>query len=291
MWQVTEMAEKLGFFLGCIMPMRYPGIESATREVLKELGVELADLEGASCCPAPGVMRSFDQDTWLAIGARNLAIAQEMGVDILTICNGCYDTLFETAHKLNNDLEALARINKILKQVGIEYKGKTQVRHFVEYLANEIDIDAIKSKVKENGDKKMKAAVFYGCHFLKPSTIKKIDNPERPRIFDDIVEALGVESIEYKDKGSCCGAGGGVRARSPDVALKMTKENLVNMQDAGADFIVDCCPFCHLQFDVGQAELKEFQIPVLHLMQLMAMKFGLDKDKLGLEAHRTPVKL
>lgn len=281
----------MGFFLGCIMPMRYPGIESATREVLKALGVEIMELDGASCCPAPGVMRSFDQDTWLALGARNLTIAQEQGVDILTICNGCYDTLFETAHKLNHDPEALARINKILKQVGAEYKGKTQVRHFVEYLANEIDIDSIKSKVKENGDKKLKAAVFYGCHFLKPSTIKKIDNPERPRIFDDIVEALGVESVEYKDKGSCCGAGGGVRAKTPDVAMKMTKENLVNIKDAGADVIIDCCPFCHLQFDVGQAELKEFQIPVLHLMQLMGLKFGLDKDKLGLEVHRTPVKL
>ena len=281
----------MGFFLGCIMPMRYPGIESATREVLKALGVELVELKGASCCPAPGVTRSFDQDTWRAVAARNLVIAQNAGVDVLTICNGCFDTLFETAHQLNHDKEALAKVNKVLKEIGMEYKGETAVRHFVEYLHREIGLDAIKSKVKKNGGKPLKAAVHYGCHFLKPSTVKKIDNPERPTIFDEIVEALGVESVEYKDKGTCCGAGGGVRARTPDVALKMTKENLTNMKAAGVEVIVDCCPFCHLQYDMGQAELKEFQIPVLHLSQLMGLRFGLDREKLGLEAHKTPVKL
>jgi len=285
------MAEKIGFFLGCIMPMRYPGIESATREVLKSLGVEIVELKGASCCPAPGVMRSFDQETWLAIAARNLVIAQELGVDILTICNGCFDTLFESAHKLNNDEKAMKRINNILKDIGMEYKGKTRVRHLVEYLRNEIGVDAISARVKDNGDKKLRGAVFYGCHFLKPSNVKKIDNSERPTIFDDIVEALDVESGDYKDKGSCCGAGGGVRARTPDVALKMTEENLTNMKDAGVDMIIDCCPFCHLQYDVGQVELKKFEIPVLHLSQLMGLKFGLEKDKLGLEAHKVPVKL
>jgi heterodisulfide reductase subunit B len=285
------VSKKMGFFLGCIMPMRYPGIESATREVLKALGVELVELKGASCCPAPGVTRSFDQDTWRAVAARNLVIAQNAGVDVLTICNGCFDTLFETAHQLNHDKEALAKVNKVLKEIGMEYKGETAVRHFVEYLHREIGLDAIKSKVKENGGKPLKAAVHYGCHFLKPSTVKKIDNPERPTIFDEIVEALGVESVEYKDKGTCCGAGGGVRARTPDVALKMTKENLTNMKAAGVEIIVDCCPFCHLQYDMGQAELKEFQIPVLHLSQLMGLRFGLDSEKLGLEAHKTPVKL
>lgn len=281
----------MGFFLGCIMPMRYPGIESATREVLKALGVELVELKGASCCPAPGVTRSFDQNTWRAIAARNLVIAQNAGVDVLTICNGCFDSLFETAHQLNHDKEALAKVNKVLKEIGMEYKGETSVRHFVEYLHKDVGLEAIKSKVKENGGKPLKAAVHYGCHFLKPSTVKKIDNPERPTIFDDLVEALDVVSVEYKDKGTCCGAGGGVRARTPDVALKMTKENLTNMKAAGVDVIVDCCPFCHLQYDIGQAELKEFQIPVLHLSQLMGLRFGLDKEKLGLEAHKTPVKL
>jgi len=281
---------KYAFFLGCIMPLRYPGIESSTREVFGSLGVELVDMQGASCCPAPGVMRSFDQTYWMAVAARNLAIAEKMGMDVLTICNGCFDTLFEVAHKLNHDPELRKKINKILRDSGgPEYNGTVKVRHFVELLYRDVGLDAIKAKVK--GGKNLKAAVHYGCHFLKPSNIKKIDDSERPHVFDDIVEAAGMTSIAYKDKGMCCGAGGGVRARTPDVALKMTKENLVNMTAAGADVIVDCCPFCHLQYDVGQAQLKEFKIPVLHLSQLLGLAFGLDREKLGLEVHQVKVNL
>ncbi len=281
---------KYGFFLGCIMPLRYPGIESSTREVMDALGVELVDMQGASCCPAPGVMRSFDQTYWMSVAARNLVIAQKMGVDVLTICNGCFDTLFEVAHKLNHDPEMRKKVNKILKEAGVdEYQGNVNVRHFVELLYKDVGVEAVRAKAKSG--KGMKAAVHYGCHFLKPSNIKKIDDAERPHIFDDIVEAAGVTSVPFKDKGTCCGAGGGVRARTPDVALKMTKENLMNMQAAGAEVIVDCCPFCHLQYDAGQAQLKEFGIPVLHLSQLLGMAFGLDKAKLGLEVHQTKVNL
>jgi heterodisulfide reductase subunit B len=283
---------KYAFFLGCIMPLRYPGIESSTREVMNALGVELADIEGASCCPAPGVMRSFDQNYWLSIGARNLALVEKMGTDVVTICNGCFDTLFETAHKLNHDPELRKKVNKTLRDAaGLEYNGTVNVRHFVELLYKDVGLEAIKAKVK--GGTNLKAAVFYGCHFLKPSNIKKIDDAERPHIFDDIVEAAGMTSVAYKDKGMCCGAGGGVRARTPDVALKMTKENLTNMTDAGVEVIVDCCPFCHLQFDVSQVQLKELQnkIPVLHLSQLLGLAFGLDKEKLGLEVHQVKVNL
>ena len=286
------MANKYGFFLGCIMPPRYPGIESSSREVLASLGVELADMKGASCCPAPGVTRSFDQTYWMAVAARNLMIAEKMGVDIVTICNGCFDTLFETAHKLNHDAEARKKVNKILKEAtGSEYNGTVNVRHFVELLYRDVGLEAIRAKAKPG--KNLKAAVHYGCHFLKPSNVKKIDDSERPHVFDDIVEAAGVTSVAYKDKGMCCGAGGGVRARTPDVALKMTAENLKNMNAAGVDVIVDCCPFCHLQYDVGQVQLKDLpnKIPVLHLSQLLGLAFGLPKEKLGLEVHQVKVNL
>ena len=198
---------KYALFLGCVAPARYPGVELATREVCKALGIELVELEGANCCPAPGVIKSFDQNTWLAVAARNLALAEKQGVDIITICNGCYGSLFDAAHILNNDPEKLAAVNKILSEVGLQYNGKTKVHHFAEVFYKDLGIDAIKAKFTNPLD--VNVAVHYGCHFLKPSNLKNLDDPERPKILDELVEATGAKSIDYKDKQMCCGAGRG----------------------------------------------------------------------------------
>jgi heterodisulfide reductase subunit B len=273
------------------MPNRYPGIEKATKQVFSNLGVDLKDFTGASCCPAPGVTRSFDQTTWMTIGARNLAIAEGMGENILTVCNGCHGSLYESAHMLHDD-KLRGTANEHLGKIGKEYKGGTKVYHFAEVLYKDITPDAIREKVKQKLD--INVAPFYGCHFLKPSKEKNIDNPERPRLLDDLIEATGATSVEYRDRMTCCGAGGGVRARTPDLALQFTQKHLENMRGAGVDCIVDVCPFCHLQFDGGQKDLnidEKDQIPVLHLSQFYGLAFGVDKSELGLELNTTPVKI
>lgn len=283
---------KYALFLGCIAPLRYPGIESATRAVLQNLDVDFEDLEGASCCPAPGVIKSFDRETWIALGARNLALAEEKGADIITICNGCYGSLFEAAVELNGNPQKLEEANKILASINRKYNGTTKVRHFAELLYREVGIDKISASVKHKQNN-LRAAVHYGCHFLKPSKMKKIDDPEHPKMLDELVEATGAQSVWYKDKQMCCGAGGGLRARTKEVALKMTAEKIENIKNAGCNCIVNICPFCHLQFDIGQGELGKGKegIPIIHLSQLLAIAFGLPSDKLGLSAHAVPVKI
>jgi len=279
---------KYAFFLGCIAPLRYPGVEKSTRVVCEKLGIELVDLTDASCCPAPGVIKSFSKDAWLAAAARNLALAEKQGLQIVTICNGCYGSLFEAAHELNHHPEVLAKANKYLKEIGMEYKGTTVVRHFAEVLYKEVGVEAIKKKISK--PLSYKVATFYGCHFLKPGDIKNLDNTENPHILDDLVEATGAASLPRKQKTLCCGAGGGVRAAFGDVAKEFTKTNFENIKESGAQYIIDICPFCHLQFDSSAKELG-FDIPVLHLSQLYGVAMGMSEKELGLTAHMTPVKL
>ena len=279
---------KYAFFLGCIAPLRYPGIEKSTREVCKALDIELVDLKDASCCPAPGVIRAFNKKTWLAAAARNLALAEKEGLPIVTICNGCYGSLFDAAHELKENPELLKEVNTILAQVGMEYKGTAVVRHFAEVLYNEVGVDKIKAKI--TNPLSYKVAAFYGCHFLKPSAIKNVDDPENPHILDDLIEATGAKSMPRQNKMLCCGAGGGLKAAVGDVAKKFTQTNLENMKASGAQYIIDVCPFCHLQFDGVQKDLG-YAIPVLHLSQLMGLAMGMNAKDLALSAHVTPVTL
>jgi len=195
------------YFLGCIMNNRYPGIEKATRIMFDQLDIELQDMEGASCCPAPGVFGSFDRTTWAAIAARNITIAEEQGNDILTECNGCFGSLFETNHLLHEDEQMKEKINGVLAEAGREYKGEINVRHFAEILYNDVGLDKLAEAVTTPLN--LNVAVHYGCHFLKPSAEIDIDDPIQPTILDELVEVTGAKSVPYKDKTMCCGAGGG----------------------------------------------------------------------------------
>ena len=271
------------------MNNRYPGIEKATRIMFDKLDIELQDMEGASCCPAPGVFGSFDRTTWAAIAARNITIAEEQGNDILTECNGCFGSLFETNHMLHEDDEMKEKINAVLAEAGREYKGEINVRHFAEILYNDVGLDKLADTV--TNPLNLNVAVHYGCHFLKPSAEIDIDDPIQPTILDELVEVTGAKSVPYLDKMMCCGAGGGVRSRDIDVTLSFTREKLQNMKEAGVDAIVNVCPFCHLQFDVGQTEVNKaygenWDIPVFHLAQLYGLAMGVSKDDLTVDAHQ-----
>jgi len=276
---------KYAFFLGCIMPNRYPEIEVITRKVLDHLGIELVDMHGASCCPAPGVIGSFDLETWLTVAARNISIAEEMNLDILTCCNGCYATLQETNEILKRRPEIKRLVNEKLKEIGREYKGNINIYHVMEILEEKKDIIQKKTKVPLSF---LKVASHYGCHYLKPSEMRRHENPEMPKNLDEIVELVGATSIEYKDKNMCCGAGGGVRAGNKTLSLEYTKNKLKNMRGAGAQAIVTPCIFCYMQFERGQREIREmygedYDILPLFITQFVGLALGYNEEDVGIK--------
>jgi heterodisulfide reductase subunit B len=215
-------------------------------------------------------------------------LAEKEGLDIVTICNGCYGSLFDAAHELHEDKKLLDDVNKLLAEIGMKYSGGTKVRHFAEVLYKEVGIEAIKAAVKKPLDYKI--AAFYGCHFLRPKELKGLDDPEDPKMLDELIAAAGASSMPRVQKMMCCGAGGGLRSQFGETSLKFTKANLEIMRNGGAEMIVDVCPFCHLQFDAGQKEFGS-NLPVLHLSQLYGIAMGMNAKDLGLDVHVTPVKL
>jgi heterodisulfide reductase subunit B len=284
----------VGLYLGCIIPNRYPFIEAASRHFLNEFAIGVKDLEGASCCPAPGVFRSFDIDTWLAIGSRNVVLSEQLNRDLVTMCNGCYGTLNDINSELKHDPKKKAQVNEHLKKIGKEFKGNIKVRHIMDVIINTIGMEELEKRITNKLN--LRVAVHYGCHLLKPAKNKPWQESfENPEFFDKLIELTGCKSVPYKDKMMCCGAGGAVRTGAKEVSLDFTREKLVNMRDAGIDAIILCCPFCHLQFDLGQNETNQtfageigepFHIPVIYITQLLGLAIGLDPFRLGL--LRTP---
>jgi heterodisulfide reductase subunit B len=288
---MSEETKEYAYFLGCITPNRYPGIEAAAKKIFKEFGIESKEMEGASCCPAPGVFGSFDMYTWLPIAARNLAIAEEMGLEIYVTCNGCYGSLQEADHLLKEHPKLKEKVNEILGKAGREYKGTTNVHHSIVVLHDDIGLDRLKEKVTKPM-KDVNVAIHYGCHFLKPSEVRGHGSAETPNVLEDILKAIGAKETMYKDKLMCCGAGGGVRTADTPTALEWTRQKLVSMIEEGADCVIHPCAFCHLQLDRGQYEINKafgtsFDLPVLYALQLVGLAMGMSVQELGLDQQTT----
>jgi len=280
---------KYAFFLGCLIPAREQNYENSVRKIAPELGVELVEMEGANCC-APFSIQSVDYASWLALAARNLALAEEMGLDILTLCNDCYESLLMTNTMLKNDKEIRNKVNDILADVGLKYKGKINVKSFIDVLHEDVGLERVKNSVKEPFDG-LKVAVQPGCHLTKPKRIH-FGEWRGIRALDELVEATGAKSITYERKEACCG--GPLRGINDDVASQVAKQKLDSMKSSGADCIVSVCPFCYIELDMGQLEIKrhlkeEYNLPVLHFAELLRIAMGMKLEDWEIRAHKIPI--
>ena len=277
-------------FLGCTIPARQPHYELSARKALTKLGIELVDLDNMTCC-APPPLQSIDLETSLAIAAHNICIAEEADLNIVTLCTGCFESLAMANAILKENEKLRMRVNKILSSVGKEFKGSKEVRHYLQVLMNDVGLKQLEKSVVKKLNK-LKVASFSGCHLLRPSALLKFDNPERPKIFDNLIEALGAKSIWYRNKLKCCG--GLLRGYADDVALAIAKDKIVNATKAGADCISTLCPFCFLTLDLGQMLIKstfkeEYNMPIIHYSEILSLSLGIEPKELALDFHKVKV--
>ena len=278
---------KYAFFLGCLAPVMSRQFELSARKVAKELGVELVDAEDFACCGFP--IKSVDQETALLLAARDLSVAEGMGIDICTICTGCASTLAEASKELTHDDGLREKVNEKLQKIDRAYKGKVKVKHFVRVLYEDVGPEKIRSQVK-NSLEGLKLASHYGCHYLKPSDVfDKFEDPEFPRTLDELISALGAETVEYEDKTQCCG--GVILDIDDNIALAMAKRKLDHVNAMGADAIVLMCPLCGSMYDRNQRVIERrfnvaYNLPVLFYPQVLGLALGIDPKGLELGMNR-----
>lgn len=279
---------KYAMFWGCLIPAREPNYEVSVRKIMPALGVELIEMEGTNCC-APFGIQSLDYMSWLALAARNLCIGEKMGLDIVTLCNDCYESLLMVNTMLKADPELKNQVNEILAEVGKEYKGKIDVKNMVDVLYDDIGVEKIKDAVK-NPFRGLKVATQPGCHLTKP---RRIHFGEREfDVLDELVRATGAETIDYDWRQSCCG--GPLRGINDELARDVARMKLISIKNAGAECIVTVCPFCFLELDMSQLEIKrhfkeEYNLPVLHFAELLRMAMGMKLDDWEVKSHRVPL--
>jgi heterodisulfide reductase subunit B len=273
------------FFPGCLIPSRHPAMEFAIRHTLPELGIELVDLPGASCCPDPIYFKSKDKLAWLSVAARNLCLAEELGLDVVTNCSGCTATLSEACHLLE-DGELRLRVNERLARIGRAYQGTSRIRHIATLLRDVAGHEAIEKTVVRplTG---LKVAIHYGCHLLKPSAIMKVDDPNDPTMMERLVATLGATPVRHRNWYLCCGKA----CQSDEIPANMMHDLLSAVQAEQAEILCLICPTCFTQFDHGQLKIgqrfgEDFHTPPIYYLQLLAFAQGVPYDRLGFDRQR-----
>jgi heterodisulfide reductase subunit B len=279
---------RYALYLGCTAPVRAMNYELASRNTARRLGIELVDINDFGCCGFP--VKSVHREAALLLSARNLALAEEQGLDICALCSACTGTLAEANYALKNDEELRERVNEELEvATGRTYNGTIRVRHFARVLYEEVGLERIREAVTVDLSD-LRLAAHYGCHYLKPMEAHDgFDDPENPHSLDRLIEALGASSIYYEGREQCCG--GGILGADEETALALPNLKLKRAVAAGADALVVICPFCDIMYELQQRRIERlyetrYNLPVVFYPQLLGLAMGLSADEVGLRLNR-----
>jgi heterodisulfide reductase subunit B len=277
------------YFPGCCMYEDSRAYDISAQAVAKVLDTKLIELEDWNCCGSTPYT-VVDELAAFCCCARNLALAEKRGLDLVAACSDCYLILSRTNQHFKEYPEIRGKINEALAAGGLEYHGTIKVRHILDVFANDISHGEIASKVNVDISK-LKVAPYYGCQVVRPTP--SFDNPEYPQSLDRLTESLGAQVVPFPLKTRCCG--GSLILSEEAIALGLIHKLLDNAASNGANCIVTVCPFCHLNLDAYQGVVNRrfktnFNIPILFFTQLMGIAFGIDSEALGLQENIAPTE-
>lgn len=277
---------KYALFEGCNIPARVTQYADATKAVFNKLDIELVELTEFNCCGYP--VRNIDQRAFILSAAKNLALAETAGLELMAMCKCCYGSLKKAEYALNSDHDLKQEINAVLAKEKLHYAGHVRINHLLTVLHGEVGLEALKPLILKtyNG---LQIAVSYGCHALRPSKITGFDDPVAPTLFDELVEITGAYSVDWSRKLDCCGAP--LTGVNDSLAMAMALNKINSARQAGAHYICTACPYTHLQFDWVQNEMAGRSgdwepLAAILYPQLLGLSMGIDEQTLGLSENR-----
>ena len=136
------MQNEFAFFPGCVLSQAAKEAKMSLEAIAPVLGWKLHEIKGWSCC---GAQQAQDVDPMAALvaNARNIALAEQMNMPMLTTCSTCMLTL--TRAKSTLDKGAKDRINTFLAEGNMKYNGTSEVTSLLWELYQ--NVDTLRAKV------------------------------------------------------------------------------------------------------------------------------------------------
>ncbi len=239
-----EKRGRVGFFLGCIMTLMYPGVSRQTVRVLAHQGFDVITPQETKCCGAPH-LNEGDRQTARELALFNLELFLKADVDyIVTDCAGCGASLKEYEELLAEE-EDHQRLELF----------RSKVRDVQEFL---FDVG-----LRTEDLQPVNTSVTYHepCHLCHAQGVS--DQPRK------LLKAIpGLEFREMQEASWCCGSAATWGLKFSEESQQVLERKLNNVATTAAEYLVTANPGCQLQLAWGlkQAGMKQ---EVLHLMELL----------------------
>jgi heterodisulfide reductase subunit B len=257
---VENAEEKVAYYPGCSLHSTGVEYDISTTSICKSLGMDLVEIEDWVCCGSTAAHKS-DPDEALQLPMENLRIVEQAGYTEVTMpCASCFNRHKSAQYEVRNHEEMAKQVDQAL---GYNYELEKKSKRSLEGL---------------------KAVAYYGCLLTRPPQVTEAKNPENPVEMDKILEALGVEVMDWSYKTCCCGASHSVSR--PDIVLDLSSALIEHAKEAGAEVIAVACPLCHANLDARQLQMDiEDPIPVLYFTQLMGVAMGLPEKETAINKN------
>ena len=286
------MAKKeYAFYPGCSSQLRGSASNYLTsvNSMCETLDIKMTQIPDWNCCGASIGYAGSGELSRHVLNARNFALAETHlpGQDVVATCAACWLNAKESKEKLSASADLMKDANEALKEAGLRYEAKSEVRHMVEVLIEDLGYEELGKHVVKPLDG-LKFAGYVGCQTNRPFGIAG-ESFENPVYLDKLVETVGGEAIaDYDQKVTCCG--GALAFSEPDKSQKQIKDIVESAYDRGADMIVTPCPLCQANVEIYQSEINrkrgtKLAMPVTYYSQLMTVAYGGTLKEAGLDGH------
>ncbi len=273
---------KYAYYPGCSLESSAKEYDLSIRACCQYTGVELIEVPDWICCGASSA-HATSHLLSIALPAKTLVQTEKMGLhQIIAPCIACLTRLKVADMEMEEKEDLKKDVETVLES---PYKGSVRVRNVLDVFLNDVGLEKIRKTVTTplTG---LKVACYYGCLLTRPPHIAQFDDVENPHSMDDLMRAIGAETVDWSFKTDCCGVS--MSLAETDTALVLTNKILEGAKDAGADCVAVACPLCQSNLDLRQKAIGNkfgvfYDMPILYFSQLMGLAFGATTMDVGLE--------
>jgi len=250
---------KISFYPGCSLEGMAKDYARSATTVFRQLEIDLIELKDWSCCGATAA-HSLSEMMSVMLPARNLAIAETYGLDLVAPCANCFNRLRASQNM----------VKKKIFDIPWQVTGDIEIHDMTRFLAEPQMIKRVRARVQKS--------------------LKGLRVVCYPQTLDRLAAAAGAEVLDWSYKATCCGASIGIARR--DIQKTLTQRLLRKVQQTGAEAVVVSCPLCQYNLDIIQMGVTYRPVPIFYFTELLRLAFVAEGRRKWFKTHFTnPVPL